>query len=59
MLRAIPHVAAESCFALKDGTAINLFVRDMPRLASALSALYPKGSDEKRLLYAMLLAVPR
>ncbi len=33
MLRAIPHVAAEACFALKGGTAINLFVRDMPRLS--------------------------
>jgi putative DNA methylase len=29
------------------------------RLANALSALYPTGSDEKRLLDAMLLAVPR
>ncbi|MGF1614850.1 MAG: hypothetical protein ACFCVA_13335 [Gammaproteobacteria bacterium] len=28
-------------------------------LANALSALYPKGSEEKRLLDAMLLAVPR
>ena len=29
------------------------------RLANALSPLYPKGSEEKRLLDAMLLAVPR
>ena len=29
------------------------------RLANALSALYPKDSEEKRLLDAMLLAVPR
>lgn len=29
------------------------------RLANALSALYPKESEEKRLLDAMLLAVPR
>ena len=29
------------------------------RLASSLSALYPGGSQEKRLLDAMLLAVPR
>jgi hypothetical protein len=29
------------------------------RLANALSALYPKGSEEKRLLDAMLLAAPR
>jgi putative DNA methylase len=32
---------------------------DFFRLASALSALYPKGSEEKRLLEAMLVAVPR
>jgi adenine-specific DNA methylase len=32
---------------------------DLLRLANALSALYPKGSEEKRLLDAMLLAVPR
>jgi hypothetical protein len=29
------------------------------RLANALTALYPKGSEEKRLLDAMLLSVPR
>jgi hypothetical protein len=32
---------------------------DFVRLANALSALYPKNSEEKRLLDAMLLAVPR
>jgi len=32
---------------------------DFLRLANALSALYPIGSEEKRLLDAMLLAVPR
>ena len=32
---------------------------DFLRLANALSALYPKGNEEKRLLDAMLLAVPR
>ena len=32
---------------------------DFLRLANALSALYPQGSQEKRLLDAMLLAVPR
>lgn len=32
---------------------------DFVRLANALSALYPKESDEKRLLDAMLLATPR
>jgi adenine-specific DNA methylase len=32
---------------------------DFLRLANALSALYPKNSEEKRLIDAMLLAVPR
>lgn len=32
---------------------------DFLRLANALSALYPKDSEEKRLVDAMLLAVPR
>ena len=32
---------------------------DFLRLANALSALYPSGSPEKRLLDAMLLAAPR
>ena len=32
---------------------------DLLRLANALSALYPKDSEEKRLLDAMLLLVPR
>jgi hypothetical protein len=32
---------------------------EFTRLANALSALYPKDSEEKRLLDAMLLAVPR
>ena len=32
---------------------------DFLRLANALSALYPRGSREKRLLDAMLLAAPR
>lgn len=32
---------------------------DFLRLANALSALYPRNSEGKRLLDAMLLAVPR
>jgi adenine-specific DNA methylase len=32
---------------------------DFLRLANALSALYPRNSEEKRLVDAMLLAVPR
>ena len=28
----LPHVAAEECFAIKGGTAINLFELNLPRL---------------------------
>lgn len=33
LIAAVPFVAAEREFALKGGTAINLFVRDMQRLS--------------------------
>ena len=33
VLRVLPLVAREPCFAIKGGTAINLFVRDMPKLS--------------------------
>jgi len=37
---ALPVVAQESCFALKGGTAINLFIRDMPRLSVDIDLTY-------------------
>jgi hypothetical protein len=33
LLDALPYISKESCFALKGGTAINLFIRDFPRLS--------------------------
>ncbi|MBI2071034.1 MAG: nucleotidyl transferase AbiEii/AbiGii toxin family protein [Elusimicrobia bacterium] len=40
MLRMIPHVSSESRFALKGGTAINFFLRDMPRLSVDIDLTY-------------------
>ena len=40
LVRVIPFVAAEGCFALKGGTAINLFVRDMPRISVDIDLTY-------------------
>ena len=40
LVRAIPVVAEESAFALKGGTAINLFYRDMPRLSVDIDLTY-------------------
>lgn len=33
VVKMLPHVANENVFALKGGTAINLFIRDFPRLS--------------------------
>jgi predicted nucleotidyltransferase component of viral defense system len=40
LIRALPFVAEEPCFALKGGTAINLFIRDMPRLSVDIDLAY-------------------
>lgn len=40
LIRVLPLVAEENCFALKGGTAINLFVRDMPRLSVDIDLTY-------------------
>lgn len=40
LVRILPYVAQEECFALKGGTAINLFVRDMPRLSVDIDLTY-------------------
>ena len=32
LLQVIPHIATEKTLALKGGTAINLFLRNMPKL---------------------------
>ena len=33
LIRILPFVAVEDCFVMKGGTAINLFVGDLPRLS--------------------------
>ncbi|MBI4209597.1 MAG: nucleotidyl transferase AbiEii/AbiGii toxin family protein [Deltaproteobacteria bacterium] len=40
MLRILPYVASENCFALKGGTAINFFVREMPRISIDIDLTY-------------------
>jgi hypothetical protein len=45
LIRAIPFVAEETCFAVKGGTAINLFVRDMPRLSVDIDLTYLPVND--------------
>ena len=40
LLRIIPFVAQHDCFALKGGTAINLFFRDFPRLSVDIDLVF-------------------
>ena len=40
LLQVLPEVAKETCFALHGGTAINLFIREMPRLSVDIDLTY-------------------
>lgn len=50
LLQVIPQIAAENTLALKGGTAINLFLRSMPRLSVDIDLTYlPFDSRETAL----------
>jgi len=40
LVRVLPLIAEQRVFALKGGTAINLFVRDLPRLSVDIDLAY-------------------
>jgi predicted nucleotidyltransferase component of viral defense system len=50
LIKVVPFVAAEKCFALKGGTAINLFVRNMPRFSVDLDLTYLLVADREKSL---------
>ncbi len=58
LLRCLPEVAGQDCFALKGGTAINLFVRDMPRISVDIDLVYlplkPRDEALKEMSEALL-----
>lgn len=54
LVAVLPIVARERCFALKGGTAINLLVRDMPRLSVDIDlAFLTIGSLHRRWQQSM------
>ncbi len=59
LIRTIPFVAKETAFALKGGTAINLFVRDMPRLSVDIDLTYLPVEDRTTSLAAIDAAMLR
>lgn len=47
LLAATPDVFQAPCFALKGGTALNLFVQEMPRLSVDLDLVYAPHATER------------
>lgn len=51
LIRMLPVIATENIFALKGGTAINLFIRDFPRLSVDIDLAYlPLEPRDKALI---------
>lgn len=51
LVRVLPLLDSEKCFALKGGTAINLFYRELPRLSVDIDLLYlPSQGHEEALI---------
>lgn len=50
LVRTLPFIARHETFALKGGTAINLFYRDMPRLSVDIDLVYLPIEDRETTL---------
>lgn len=59
LMRLIPIVARETCFALKGGTAINLFIRNLPRLSVDIDLMYLPINDRPEALADIDAAMKR
>ncbi|MFO0413237.1 MAG: nucleotidyl transferase AbiEii/AbiGii toxin family protein, partial [bacterium] len=59
LIRALPLVAEEPAFALKGGTAINLFMRDLPRLSVDIDLTYLPVEDRATSLASIDAAMLR
>ncbi|QPC95765.1 nucleotidyl transferase AbiEii/AbiGii toxin family protein [Mesorhizobium sp. INR15] len=59
LTRILPLVAEEKCFALKGGTAINLFIRDLPRLSVDIDLVYLPMDDRDEALRKIAEALSR
>jgi len=59
LIRVLPIVAGEKDFAIKGGTAINLFVRDMPRLSVDIDLTYLPIAPYDEALVAIGAAMTR
>jgi predicted nucleotidyltransferase component of viral defense system len=59
LIQLLPFVGEESCFALKGGTAINIFVLDLPRLSVDIDLVYLPKNERLLALAEIKLALQR
>lgn len=50
LVRLLPIIGQQPCFALKGGTALNLFVRNLPRLSVDIDLAYILTADRAQAL---------
>jgi len=59
LVQLLSYVRREVCFALKGGTAINLFYRDLPRYSVDIDLTYLPGEDYAKAQHTIGLALAR
>lgn len=59
LLQVLPYVAMEDCFALKGGTAINFFIRDLARFSVDIDLTYLPFEDRQTSLEGITKALAR
>ena len=59
VVRCIPSIAAENCFAIKGGTAINLFELDLPRLSVDIDLTFLPVTDRATAIREINSALSR
>jgi len=59
LVQTLPVIFQEPCFALKGGTAINLFIRDLPRLSVDADLVYLPNEDRMEALEHIRQALAR
>ena len=59
LLEVLPEVARENCLSLHGGTAINLFVRDMPRLSVDIDLTFVELGEREEAINAINEALVR
>ena len=59
VVRCIPAIAKEDCFAIKGGTAINLFELDLPRLSVDIDLTFTRITDRPTAIREINAALTR